>query len=509
MGILKAGLERPLGSLEIDGTMPLVEARDLGVRYVVGNRREDIQSLTYNTLFRRNKKRDVFWALRNAHFVGYPGDILGVVGRNGAGKTTLCRVVSGLLRPDAGQIHIRGRVSALLSLGAGFNPQLSGAENVFLNGTMLGLSRRQIQDLFPQIVEFSGLRHFIHQPLKHYSSGMKARLGFSVAAMMDPEILVVDEALSAGDLEFNKKAARKMQELVRRAKMVIVVTHQVAFVQEYCTRALWIDKGAVRASGDPQQVVSLYKAAQPAAKPRSIDLRETRPQLRHNTVVAVEGLSIRFALRKTRETRSLWALREVSFSVREGEIVGIIGPNGAGKTTLTRVLSGILKPDRGRVFIDGEITALLTHGAGMNEQLPGRDNIYLNGMMLGISKGYLNQVYGDIVEFAELEEFIERPVKHYSSGMKARLGFSISATIKPDVFIIDEALSVGDVSFYEKASARIQEMIINAKAVIVVTHDLGFVEKVCTRAMWLDKGKIIFDGDPKEAVARYRQSVKQ
>ena len=191
-----------------------------------------------------------------------------------------------------------------------------------------------------------------------------------------------------------------------------------------------------------------------------------------------------------------------------GEIIGIIGPNGAGKTTLCRVLIGVLKADRGMVLVDGEITALLGFGTGFNNQLTGKDNIYLNGMMLGLAKRKLVDLYADIVEFSGLARFMDEPIKHYSSGMRSRLGFSIAAMIEPDVFIIDEALSLGDIAFYEKASARIQELIALAKAVIVVTHDLALVEKVCTRALWLDRGTVQFDGDPKEAVARYRNSFK-
>ncbi|HBC93041.1 MAG TPA: teichoic acid ABC transporter ATP-binding protein, partial [Pelotomaculum sp.] len=198
-----------------------------------------------------------------------------------------------------------------------------------------------------------------------------------------------------------------------------------------------------------------------------------------------------------------------NFTVHEGDIVGIIGPNGAGKSTLCRVLSGILKADKGEVFVEGEVTALLSFGTGFNMQLTGRDNVYLNGMMLGIPKKKLLGLYEDIMEFSGLGKFMDQPVKNYSNGMKSRLGFSVAAMIKPDLFIIDEALSVGDASFFEKASAKIQELIGKAKAVIVVTHNMSFVEKVCTRALWLGDGIIKFDGDPKEAVIQYRQSLKR
>lgn len=529
MGLLNNKSIKDINMVQTDQKKTLIKARGLCVKYVLGNRREDIQSITYNNLFRWRKKQTqkVFWALKDINFTGYTGDILGVIGSNGAGKTTLCKVISGILRPDAGEIDIEGRVSALLSLGTGFNPELSGRENVFLNGMMLGFSQKECRDLLSQIIVFSGLARFIDQPVKHYSSGMRARLGFSIAVMVEPDILVVDEALSVGDLAFSERAAQKMQDIVNKASMVIVVTHQTDFVLKYCNRALWIDKGSVGAIGCPDEVVSLYRSSLPKVvktKPVDINLRATKSYSGVNKVVDVNSLGIRFSLRKTRNSENnkkgfikklfspkiqpFWALQDVNLKINEGDIVGVIGPNGAGKTTLCRVLTGILKADRGKVFVAGDTTALLSLGTGFNDQLTGRDNIYLNGLMLGIPKKKLKPLYKEIVEFSGLEKFMDRPLKQYSSGMRARLGFSIAAMLEPDVFIIDEALSVGDASFYEKASAKIQELIGKAKAVIVVTHSLNFVEKVCTRAIWLKEATIVFDGDPKEAVAKYRQALR-
>jgi teichoic acid transport system ATP-binding protein len=528
VGILRDNLNAVQPKQQLDKRC-LIEASGLGVNYVLGNKREDIQSLAYNTLFRKRTNK-VFWALKNIDLTCFSGDILGIIGSNGAGKTTLCKVVSGLLRPDAGEIRINGKVASLLSLGTGFNPQLSGRENVFLNGMMLGLSKRDCTELLPEIIRFSGLEKFIDQPIKHYSSGMKARLGFSIAAMLNPEILVVDEALSVGDLEFQERAAEKMQEIVSKANMVMVVTHQVSFVEKYCNRAIWIDKGSIKASGLPSEVVSMYKDSLPRSpqKKRVLDisLQTTKMEsgLNNIPVVVAQNVGVKFFLTQSKKaknqhektaaffplhnkkTRSFWALEDVSFSINEGEIVGIIGPNGAGKSTLCKVLSGILKADKGEVYVKGNTTALLSLGMGFNEQLTGRDNIYLNGMMLGISKKRLQLLYDEIVNFSGLMKFMEKPIKYYSSGMKSRLAFSIAAIIKPDVFIIDEVLSVGDAAFYEKASAKIQEMIGRAKAVIVVTHNMMFVDKVCTRGIWLENGTIKFDGSCKEAVAMYKQS---
>jgi len=205
--------------------------------------------------------------------------------------------------------------------------------------------------------------------------------------------------------------------------------------------------------------------------------------------------------------KSFWALKNINFTVNEGEIVGVIGRNGAGKTTLCRLISGILEPDRGNIFVKGRTTALLSFGAGFNIQLTGQDNVYLNGMMLGIPKKELRRIYSDIVEFSGIAKFIDQPVKNYSSGMRSRLGFSIAAMIKPDVFVLDEALSAGDIAFYEKASTKIQELIAIAKSVIVVTHNMAFVEKVCTRAIWIGDGIVKFDGSPKKAVDLYTKEV--
>ena len=505
---------------------PIVEAENLGIKYNSGLKRDDFQSISLNLLTRKKKVKKDFWALKNLDFSACTGDILGIIGSNGAGKTTICRVVSSLLFPDQGSFKSSFEVSALLSLGAGFNPQLTGRENVFLNGMMLGISKKEIVTLLPRIVEFSGLKRFIDQPLKIYSSGMRSRLGFSIAALMEPEILVIDEALSAGDLEFTEKAAQKMQQLVSQARLVMVVTHNTGFVESHCTRALWIEGGRVSAVGPPAEVVERYKETLPLKKARrKITLTQTEASPGSEAAVQVSDLGVQFKLNRTASDQaednsflkrlnpwgkdSFWALQEVSFTVNEGEIVGIIGPNGAGKTTLCKALTGILKPDRGSVAVSGETTALLSLGTGVNHQLSGKDNIYLNGMMLGISKKRIASLFDDIVDFSGLNDKINQPVKHYSSGMRSRLGFSIAALLQPDVFIIDEALSAGDASFYEKASSKVQDLIEKAKAVIVVTHGMDFVETVCSRAIFLDQGMIKYDGDPCEAVALYRESVKK
>lgn len=497
----------------------IINSQNLGLYYYNDRKSEDFRSFILNTIRLKDLKRTKKWVLNDISFKGYSGEILGIVGSNGTGKTTLCRILGGLLKPDKGSLVIDGSVSALLSLGVGFNRELTGRENIYLNGTMMGLSLRQMKAYYNEIYEFSELKNFIDVPIKNYSTGMKIRLGFSIAAMIAPETLVLDETLSTGDLAFREKSAKKLEELITRARMIVVVTHDMNFVKSRCSRAIWIDKGYVKMDGDPEKVASAYldhvAALRAAAKKNVlsdihkeevINYKETEADIKDKCVIKAENVGVSFKIGK----QLFWALKDVSFSINKGEIVGIIGHNGAGKSTLCRTLVGIYRPNEGSLYVNGKTSSLLSLGSGFNHQLSIEDNIYLNGMMIGIPKKRLKELKDDIIDFAELRDHIDKPLKSYSSGMRSRLGFSVAAAVQPELFIIDEALSAGDASFREKASETIQKMIKNAEAVLVVTHSLAFVEKVCTRALWFDHGKLIFDGDPAEAVSRYKaQKLKK
>ena len=187
-----------------------------------------------------------------------PGSTIGVIGRNGSGKSTALKLVAGITKPTSGTVTVRGRISALIELGAGFHPEISGRENVFINGIMLGLSKREIQKRFDEIVEFAELTEFIDAPVKTYSSGMYMRLGFSVAIHVDPEILLVDEVLAVGDEGFTHKCLDKFAEFKRRGKTILLVTHSLGLVERFCDEAIWLDSGRKRGEGDPKRVVGAY-----------------------------------------------------------------------------------------------------------------------------------------------------------------------------------------------------------------------------------------------------------
>jgi ABC-type polysaccharide/polyol phosphate transport system ATPase subunit len=197
-------------------------------------------------------------ALRNVSFEVHRGEAFGIIGRNGSGKSTLLKLISGILKPTAGRVTVNGRIAALIELGAGFHPEITGRENIYINGIMLGLSRREIDQRFDRIVEFSGIADFLDQPVKTYSSGMYVRLGFAVAVHVDPEILLIDEVLAVGDEEFSARCVAKIQEMKYRGVTLVFVTHQLDQVRNLCDRALWLDRGQLEAIGDPARVVDAY-----------------------------------------------------------------------------------------------------------------------------------------------------------------------------------------------------------------------------------------------------------
>ncbi len=197
-------------------------------------------------------------ALKSVSFAIDRGEAFGIIGRNGSGKSTLLKLVSGILKPTSGNVRVGGRIAALIELGAGFHPEITGRENIFINGIMLGLTRKDIEERFERIVEFSGIRDFIDQPVKTYSSGMYVRLGFAVAVHVDPDILLIDEVLSVGDEEFSAKCVAKIQEMKYRGVTLVFVTHQLDQVRNLCDRALWLDRGEIMSIGDPVRVVDEY-----------------------------------------------------------------------------------------------------------------------------------------------------------------------------------------------------------------------------------------------------------
>jgi ABC-2 type transport system ATP-binding protein len=241
------------------------------------------------------------------------------------------------------------------------------------------------------------------------------------------------------------------------------------------------------------------------------------------TAISIKEVSKLFRLQKQRTFKELlpalaggqkaiesfWALKDINLEIKKGETVGIIGPNGAGKSTLLKLIAGVTKPTKGEIMINGEIAPLIELGAGFHPELTGRENITLNGVILGLSKKEVAEKFKEIVDFAELWEFIDQPIKHYSSGMYLRLAFSVAVHTNPDILLIDEILAVGDESFKAKCFKKMEEFKKQGVTIVLVSHDLEKVKDFCQRAIYLNKNHILIDGDVHKAVSSYQLDAEQ
>ena len=201
------------------------------------------------------------------------------------------------------------------------------------------------------------------------------------------------------------------------------------------------------------------------------------------------------------------ALKDVSFTIRRGEVYGVVGSNGSGKSTLLKLVAGVLEPSHGTVTVDGTIAPIIELGAGFDPELTARENVYLNGALLGYSKKFINDNYDRIIDFAEIRDFQDMPIKNYSSGMVARIAFAIATVTTPDILVVDEALSVGDFRFQEKCENRIKELVARGTTLLFVSHSIEQVERVCERALWIEKGVARMQGDVLEVCEAYRQGI--
>ena len=236
--------------------------------------RERLTNLLTLSFLRNRQKTETLWALRDVSFSVGQGEVVGIIGRNGAGKSTLLKILSRITYPTSGRVEVNGRVASLLEVGTGFHDELTGRENIYLNGSILGMTKKDVDRKLERIVEFSGVSRFLETPIKRYSSGMRLRLGFAVAAHLDPDILIVDEVLAVGDAAFQKKCLAAMEELRGGGRTVLFVSHNLAAVENLCTRCVWIENGQVRMDGDSRSVLSAYLGETAGSECASLDLED-------------------------------------------------------------------------------------------------------------------------------------------------------------------------------------------------------------------------------------------
>jgi ABC-type polysaccharide/polyol phosphate transport system ATPase subunit len=309
------------------------------------------------TMIRDLRPDETFPALKDVSFTVEAGRTYGIIGRNGSGKSTALKIVAGITKPTSGSVKVRGRISALIELGAGFHPEISGRENVYINGIMLGLSKREIARRFDEIVEFAELQDFIDAPVKTYSSGMYMRLGFAVAIHVDPDVLLVDEVLAVGDEGFTHKCLDKFGEFRRRGKTVLLVTHSLGLVERFCDQVLWLDSGEARAEGDPRRVVGSYVTAIEKAEEQQLARDDRRARQAAEVAPPAEvGTEVPAnPVEGAEAPQDMFRATEGRWGSREAEIAGVtlLGEDG----------------QPGQVFQSGErVTVMLTVKAGQPVQ---------------------------------------------------------------------------------------------------------------------------------------------
>ena len=342
-------------------------------------------ALLSRSLVRDLSPDETFAAVQNVTVTVPAGRTLGVIGRNGSGKSTLLKLVAGITKPTTGSVTVNGRISALIELGAGFHPEISGRENVFINGIMLGLTKREVTRRFDEIVEFAEMKEFIDAPVKTYSSGMYMRLGFAVAIHVDPEVLLVDEVLAVGDEGFTHKCLDKFAEFKRRGKTILLVTHSLGLVERFCDEALWMDGGRKKSTGDPKRVVAAYIADVEKSEEAQLAADDARAQVMA-IVSPDESVSAASAVLPDhpmetadapadmfRATEGRWGSREIEITA-----VDLIGPDGqpghvfqSGDSVSVRMQVRAYKPTADFVFGFGLFSADGVCCYGTNTDLEG------------------------------------------------------------------------------------------------------------------------------------------
>jgi len=324
-----------------------IRAEGLAKQYVIGARKRSYQTLRESlisgltTSFKRLRNvhgraaiEETVWALKNIGFKINPGEVVGIIGRNGAGKSTLLRILSRITIPTEGQVAVRGRVGSLLEVGTGFHPELTGRENIFLNGAILGMTRREIRLRFDEIVSFADIERFIDTPVKHYSSGMYMRLAFAIAAHLETDILLVDEVLAVGDASFQQKCLAKMQDVAGHGRTVLFVSHNMTAVQSLCERVILLENGQIKVDGDPKEAIDDYLSA------ATVDpIQPKRLNVGNNLTIEIISLSpnpvdsgtdLRFDL--VLLAKSTFRLREVALLLYalEGPRLGVVDLRALG-----------------------------------------------------------------------------------------------------------------------------------------------------------------------------------
>jgi len=335
----------------------MVDIQHLGKKFRIGQERKKYHTLRESlvSVFSRSAKQEDYWALRNINLQVNEGEAVGIIGKNGAGKSTLLKILSRITHPSEGRIILNGRIASLLEVGTGFHQELTGRENIFLNGSILGLRSGEIKARFDDIVEFSGVQKFIDTPIKFYSSGMQLRLAFAVASYLEPEILVIDEVLAVGDSEFQKKCIGRMNEVTKSGRTLLFVSHDMNSILSLCTTAVLLEKGSVAMKGDPLDVVKNYSSSVSDAS-EYIALPDERgtPKI---VMVKIENCDDRFLCLKIVVHSKTRTRTSLDFHFRD-QLNRNIGFGSLGSLAYEEMVE--ISPGENNLYIDIDIGSLAT-----------------------------------------------------------------------------------------------------------------------------------------------------
>jgi len=416
-----------------------------------------------------------FWALKNVSFEVQKGDKVGIVGLNGAGKSTLLKLISGVMKPTEGLLETKGRISPLLELGGGFDPNYTGRENIFLNGALLGYSKSFLESKYDEIVEFSEIGDFIDVPLKNYSTGMMMRLGFSIATVVEPEILILDEVLAVGDVKFQEKSENRLKSFLEKDVTVLLVSHATKKIRDLCNKAIWLEKGRLIMQGTAEEVCDAYE------KSTKSDKKNAKSDFNKPGITNSQDLQ-----------------------VKKGEILGLLGVSGTDKINSENPINGFLKSNNGRILInDKEIKkfndrhiGVCPKELGLWDNLTCRENINLMGKMYKVSKNLLKPRVERLLYDLFLIDEADTVASKLSNGMKRRLNLALTLVHEPEIIVIDEP-SIGlDPQSGIIILNYIQSLRdLDGKTVILITHDI-YEADLSDRVAIVDNGQILMLDTP-------------
>ncbi len=424
-----------------------------------------------------------FWALKNISFEVQKGDKLGIVGLNGAGKSTLLKLISGVMKPTEGLLETDGRISPLLELGAGFDQNYTGRENIFLNGALLGYSKRFLESKFDEIVEFSEIGDFIDVPLKNYSSGMQMRLGFSIATVVEPEILILDEVLSVGDAKFREKCEKRMQSFLDKDVTVLFVSHTVEQIRDLCNKAIWLEKGKLIMQGNADEVCDAYWASIHSDKiNEKVHFKEEKIEPQY----------------PTNELSRPQVANELSLQVNEGEILGILGVNNPDDTKSVHPIIRFLGSSIGRIDnielkqFDSKHVGICPQELVIWNNLTCIENLNLMGKLFKVPKNFLKQRVERLLYDLFLTDEVNTVASNLSPGMKRRLNLALALVHEPEILVINEPSDGLDQQSRIIIWNFIQSLHdLDGKTIIITSHHADELDNLSDRVAIVDDGQIL------------------